>query len=362
VGQHDGYEVYFDSKTKSYYTDQGPLTGADLSAFLGEQARLEKPSVPGATGPAGSTPATSGPSGTQQGSSNYNFIASSYYQYDPKTDKIYLLDDKGLHEVTNPDELKQIRSNPEYSIDMRQQRVDAGKASVFDYAGYYGEIMVNFINEQFTKYNEWRGLAAYSSLFLGKNSGFKEWRNKVDKAFCDSIIFGGIDCLAQKACERYSSSNKGSNVLVVVQGTAGLHAAAYVQAERSSTASFENASGAYTQSLYKVTFYASSPDDENTVQLQFHYAGGTYDWYPAPQKITKGGAISANGPAAILKYSYRDYDQVCIVLGKAIATGTGSKVDHVCTPIVNSGITVGEGQASASGSTGTNSGTAGGGF
>lgn len=221
------------------------------------------------------------------------------------------------------------------------------------------------IQEFFRGYEQYRGLGAYGSLFIGKEQ-LAERRAKVSEQFCKIGL--GIDCISAKLCERYTDKHSSDSTIVTVVRGQAVRAAAHVEARRSEPGSFKNATGNFTQYLYYVTFYASSPDSANHVQLQFRYDGGTYDWYPAPGgEIGKGGALSAQGPGALVKYSYRKYTQVCLIYEHAIDTGLGSE-RSLCVPVQQTSasasdvaVAASSGPTPDSGSSGATS-TPGGGF
>jgi|GEM_PF-3803551 len=184
----------------------------------------------------------------------------------------------------------------------------------------------------FSTYENWRGLGAYGSLFIGKEDLAKR-RARMNEQFCKIGL--GIDCITSELCERYSDKHSGDNTIITVIPGQAVRAAAHVQAQRTEATSFKNASGSYKQWLYHITFYASSPDDDNAVQLRFQHQDGHYDWFPAPgTPVKKGGAASAQGRAALIKYSLRDYTQVCLIYTQSIDTGKGRQ-GTLCVPVVD---------------------------
>ncbi|MBI4145094.1 hypothetical protein HY493_02705 [Candidatus Woesearchaeota archaeon] len=193
------------------------------------------------------------------------------------------------------------------------------------------------VKEFFAGYEAFRGLGAYGALFWDEEELY-ERRLEVKKQFCKTVVLGGVDCWTSKLCERYTDQNTGSNTLVTVVPGQAVRAAAHIEAERTETTEFANESGTFGLYLYRVTFFASSPREDNSVQLRFYYDGGTYDWFPEPQQIDAGGVVSASGAAAIVSYGRRDYSRVCLMLSEGIEVGTGSSVSEICAPIVDSGL------------------------
>ena len=212
------------------------------------------------------------------------------------------------------------------------------------------KLMLNILTETFSGYEDFKGIGAWGSLFIGKDD-LNERRARMNEKFCDRGL--GIDCLAQKVCERKTDQRSGSSVIVTVVPGLAVRAAAHLQAQRTETSTFENATGQQTLYLYHVTYYASSPDDPNTVQLIFNYEGGSYNWFPEPVDIPEGGVSSATGNAAIIRYSHRLYTTVCLQYSKGIDTGTGGSESSICVPIVGSGLSPSGVQAGTAGAPGT---------
>lgn len=200
--------------------------------------------------------------------------------------------------------------------------------------GWVGSVLA-IAGELLKGYQQYQGIASLGGLFMKDQIG--AWREKVDNAFCKAML--GADCIAQKACEKYGDSANTDIVITTTYPGVGIRSAAYVQAEKSQPSYYSDAEGKHQQYLYRVTFFAASAQEDNSVQLTFNSPGGQFNWYPEPQKISKGGVVSAQGGAAIVKYSTKNYDQVCITYARAIDTGTGGKEKQLCVPIVTSGVT-----------------------
>ncbi|HSU72443.1 MAG TPA: hypothetical protein VLJ21_01180 [Candidatus Binatia bacterium] len=238
------------------------------------------------------------------------------------------------------DELGKLSDQAKKNIDAAQKAATAEKTTPSRWeaawrgsqGGLFGVVgqFAALIQEFFRGYENWKGIGAYGSLFIGKKR-LAERRERINEAFCKAGL--GIDCKVAKICERYSDKHSGGSTIVTVVPGQSVKAAAHLEGMRYAPTRFQNASGSYTQYLYYITYYASSPESANHVQLHFTYSGGTYDWYPAPGKdIPKGGAASAQGAAALIKYSNRKYTDVCLVYESSIDTGTGHE-GTLCVPI-----------------------------
>jgi hypothetical protein len=263
-------------------------------------------------------------------------VSSGLY-YNPESGKYF---DVAGKELAGKDLDKALENNEGAATNVKL--ADAGQEQLLAaQPGLWSQLLTGdniggMLKQLASGYEEWRGIGAYGSLFIG-NQQLAERRQRINDAFCSVGL--GIDCITEKICEGYSDRTSGANTIVTVVPGQAVHAAAHLEAEKSETTYVQNASGSYAVSLYHVTFYASSPDDANDVQLTFYYEGGTYNWYPAPgQHIEKGGSVSAQGNGAIVKYSPREYTQVCIILAQGIRTGTGGSASRLCVPIVASGI------------------------
>ncbi|MBI4151131.1 hypothetical protein HY492_03325 [Candidatus Woesearchaeota archaeon] len=199
--------------------------------------------------------------------------------------------------------------------------------------GFIGSALA-IAGELLKGYQQYQGIASLGGLFMKDQVG--AWREKIDNAFCKAML--GADCIAQKLCEKYGDSANSDIVITTTYPGTGIRAAAHIQAERSQPSFYSDETGTHQQYLYRVTFFAASPREDNGVQITFHSSGGQYDWYPEPQEISEGGVVSAQGPAAIVKYSTKNYDRVCLTFQNPIDTGTGGKERQLCVPIVTSGV------------------------
>lgn len=257
--------------------------------------------------------------------------------YDPNTGKYYDKDGKDLKDDSFIEpEQKAAVTKAKNTLAKDHSVRQSQNPTHLEYLGRLlsqGDFLT-FIGELFKGYQQWQGLGAYGGLFLGDQ--IKGWRENIDDAFCKVGI--GVECKAEKLCEKFSSRSTGDNVVVTSSPSSGIKAAAYVQGERSAPAIFTDEKGTREQYLYKVTYYAASPDRDNAAQLTFKYDGGSYSWYPEPLKISKGGAVSAQGTSAIIAYSDKKYSEVCIELQNGIKTGSGT-AHRACAPIVSSGVT-----------------------
>ncbi len=256
--------------------------------------------------------------------------------YAPDTGKYYDKEGKDLNDASFVESDKKGAFDKAKELMKQDSNVRASQNPT--HLEYLGRLLTQdffaFLGQVFAGYQQWRGLGAYGGLFLKDQIG--EWRADVDELFCKAYL--GTDCVVEKLCEKTSARSTGDNVVVTSSPASGIKAAAYVQAERSEPAIFKDEKGTHEQYLYKITYYASSPDSENAVQLTFKYGGGSYAWYPEPVKVSKGGAVSAQGTSAIVAYSDKRYTEVCVELQNAIETGTGGRAHNACTEIVSSGV------------------------
>lgn len=271
--------------------------------------------------------------------------------YDPITDEYKYADGSEV-----PDDVEKLVDADTTTKD-KKEKIDDAEAARRDAEPWRWEEawrrdgLWGLVKEFFAGYEAFRGLGAYGALFWDEEELY-ERRLKVREAFCKTVVLGGVECWTSKLCERYTDQHTGSNTLVTVVPGQSVRAAAHIEAERTETTEFQNESGTFGLYLYRVTFFASSPKDDNSVQLRFYYDGGTYDWFPEPQPIEAGGVVSASGAAAIVSYGKRDYTQVCLMLSEGIEVGTGSSVSEICAPIVDSGLSPSGGVESVPGAPG----------
>jgi hypothetical protein len=195
-------------------------------------------------------------------------------------------------------------------------------------------------------YEQYRGIGAFGSLFIGDDE-LNERRDKVNQAFCDTVVLGGQECWSSVMCSKYSDHVAGSGFLSAETPGQGLRGVAHVEAEKTTTTGPNG-----TVYLYKITYKVNNPNDNILgYNLFFDYPEGRFTWFTTPQLIPKLQSDSRLGSAALVAYSERVYTQVCLGftgrLDVGPATGSlskhspfikaasGAKVGQVCSPVVN---------------------------
>ncbi len=199
-------------------------------------------------------------------------------------------------------------------------------------------------------YNLYSGLAAYGSLFL-TGDNWAEWRDKVEKAFCNTILLGGTKCWSSRICDIYLDSASGDNVLITTTPGGAIRAVAHIEGEKSLPLEAVTEDGkSRTQWVYKVTYYIANTDEKRNFNVKFKGPDRIALWYdPRDPKVhlNAGQVAGRTGANPILKVSRYDYKEVCLTfdphieslsrptLGEATTPGvpTTRKVGEICSPL-----------------------------
>jgi hypothetical protein len=203
--------------------------------------------------------------------------------------------------------------------------------------------VIAFLGNIIQAYNEYKGIAAFSSLFIDDEE-LAERRAEVNERFCKTVILGGTQCWASKVCESKIKAKPGDGTLVGREpvGPSGLTVplpVAHVEAERSLPIEIPNAQGVIVPHwLYRWTYYLRNPMQDNLrYNIVFSGPGGQYSWWPSPQELASGASAGIAGSAAIPVMSNKDYRQICITLSPRVPGYDGKRVDEVCNTIVEYG-------------------------
>lgn len=162
-------------------------------------------------------------------------------------------------------------------------------------------------------YKQYTGFATLGSLFF-TGEGWDNYREKVNQAFCDTVLLGGTQCWTSRICDtQLYPLLRHSNVFSGRTPSRERQATASIQAEKSLPISSVDKNGKpITLRLYKVTYVINSPYEEQEIKynVQFRTAEGyKINWFPeyqiAPDYRREDGPL--------MEYGRNDYNKVCLV-------------------------------------------------
>ncbi len=265
-------------------------------------------------------------------------------------------------EVTKITELRKKLDEKTHDAAIQKKRRDLSLARLKYEQGQssYAQKLTDIIEA----YNEFSGLGAYASLFITDKDLAKR-RDEANELFCNTYILGGIDCYTSKLCQMSVDANLGGLALITRTQGREIQATAHIEADKSLPITFLNATTntQTTQRLYRITYYLNNPTDNNLNYNIIFKAndGNNIRAFTPDKQLGPGSSTSQLRANAIVKYSNRDYTEVCLIFNPKIQRLTGGSVDRICNSITEytggaTSITTNT-QASQSGSTSQTSAT-----
>lgn len=186
-------------------------------------------------------------------------------------------------------------------------------------------------------YNQFKGLAAYGSLF-GVEEWVPGWKEEVNNVFCNTVLLSELSKCPQSAiCSRYSDVGGRSGSIVITSppfaGTpqAGIH----LEAEKSKPVTFFNATSKNNEQLvlYKVTYSLTNTGEKN-MNYNLEFKGETTaKWFPEDKTLSSGQSDGRRPADPLLKYSKTDYGQICLGFNPRLRTFSGKRIGHFCADI-----------------------------
>ena len=199
---------------------------------------------------------------------------------------------------------------------------------------------VERLNEFVTAYNEYSGLGQYSSLFISDKDLAKR-RKEAEDAFCDTILLGGTNCWASKICEGSIDATIGGTGIVGSTVTGEPRGAARIQADKSQPAIIRNESTNTdtVQFLYHVEYFIQNINEEPLRYNLVFYAteGPTVRAFAKDKELAPGGTDSRLRVNAIVRYSGREYETVCVTFNPGITRFDRGVANEICTGIPSYG-------------------------
>jgi hypothetical protein len=180
-------------------------------------------------------------------------------------------------------------------------------------------------------FNEWfsspfSGMSGWTSLFGGyysdqcgegehawdggPNCGWAEsWQEGVSQFFCETVIFGSMDCWIAHLCEtfQYADDMDTDETAFTTTSTGEVIAAAHIEGERGASA-VQFPDGA--QYYYKLSFFATNPsaDDDLKITIKLTHSGGTKNI--GTVELEPGSTYSAAGSSIQIFYSPNKYTKM----------------------------------------------------
>ena len=206
------------------------------------------------------------------------------------------------------------------------------------------------------------GLSGLSQLFMS-NEALAEWRRRVDEYFCNTIVFGGVDCWVSLICES-KIDRTAESTLTMTTPSGMTTAVAHVEGQRTKL-EFQNNSETVTSYIYKITFYVKNPSYSGIDSFDFNvylYREGKAQTtlLKEHQKLKEGQYYHKTGTTMVVQESSNYYDIICIHFNKVLSVGEGEEASEVCNRIAGyTGSAESYSKASKSGGLATNTGTGG---
>jgi uncharacterized protein YnzC (UPF0291/DUF896 family) len=186
-------------------------------------------------------------------------------------------------------------------------------------------------------YDQYRGFSRFSSLFL-TDEVWERHREKVNQAFCDTILLGGTQCWTSRICDTqlYPLVPRGTFSGRTPSGER--QATATIQGEKSLTIQgVDDFGNPTTLRLYKITYAINNPYDDQKLKynIQFRKEDGYKinwfdDYQPTPAARTEASPL--------VEYGKNDYSAVCLVFNPSLvdyrSNWHGRRIREWCTPIV----------------------------
>ena len=175
------------------------------------------------------------------------------------------------------------------------------------------------------------GMGRFASLFMPE-SFLREWREKVDKFFCETILFGGKDCWASKICE--SKIGKASKGIAYMDVPGFVTRAGVMAAGERSQMTYPNESSTQvTEYLYKLNYLIENPTEEDIYFNVHLYGDRTTIVYEENIKLEKDKTYSKLGTSANIRYSTTMYNRICVKFDKKIMFAGKKQIEEVCNDI-----------------------------
>jgi hypothetical protein len=192
------------------------------------------------------------------------------------------------------------------------------------------------LSQFLTVYDQYRGFSRFSSLFL-TSEVWERHREKVNQAFCDTIILGGTQCWTSRICDTqlYPLVPRGTFAGRTPSGER--QATASIQGEKSlpiqGVDDFGNPTMLY---LYKITYSIRNPYESQELKynVQFRTEDGyKINWFP-DYKSTPAARTEAS---PLMEYGKNDYAAVCLIFHPSLidyrSNWHGRRTRELCSPI-----------------------------
>ncbi|MBD3361827.1 hypothetical protein GF358_03475 [Candidatus Woesearchaeota archaeon] len=191
------------------------------------------------------------------------------------------------------------------------------------------------ISQFLAKYEQYRGFARFGSLFFTGET-WERHREKVNQAFCDTILLGGTKCWTSRICDTqlYPLMPRGTFSGRTPSGQR--QATASIQAEKSLPIAAIDNGQQINKYLYKITYSITNPYEEQELKynIQFRTADGyKFNWFPDYQS-TPAYRTEAS---PLIRYGKQDYTEVCLIFHPYIVdyhTWHGRNIREWCTKII----------------------------
>ncbi|MBD3248746.1 hypothetical protein GF336_01755 [Candidatus Woesearchaeota archaeon] len=168
-----------------------------------------------------------------------------------------------------------------------------------------------------------RGMGYLSSLFF-KDEFLADWREAVNKAFCDTFLFGGLECWQSKICGNWYDKTAGSTAFARV----GARAVPAANIEGTRSAAITTPQG--TQYFYRITFGINAVTENVAYDVQLKTASGsTRSILTSTGVVEQGKTYSKKGASGIYQYSSTYYTEVCLNV-------ISGDFDGYCQPLAES--------------------------
>jgi len=197
-----------------------------------------------------------------------------------------------------------------------------------------------FIAQFLASYDQYRGFARFGSLFFTDES-WEAYREKVNQAFCDTILLGGTQCWTSRICDTQLYPIMPRSVFSGRTPSGQRVAVATIQGEKSlPIAAVDKQGNPIDMRLYKVTYAINNPYDQQEIKynVQFRTDGGnTINWYPEQQTLGPGSSAAITEASPILEYGRKNYNTVCLTFNPGItdyAYWHGKTIHEWCSPVI----------------------------
>lgn len=259
-----------------------------------------------------------------------------------------------LMRLTNPtpeqsrriQELEKSQQNPSGLTPTENQELEAlsleYSVAVAARTGYEPGFLARtgtFVSQFLATYDQYRGFARFGSLFF-TSEAWEQHREKVNQAFCDTIILGGTQCWTSKICDTqlYPLLQRGTFSGRTPSGER--QATASIQAEKSLPIyAVDKLGNPIIKHLYKVTYALTNPYEYQELKYNIEFRaedGYKYRWYPDYEPVPADGAYRTEA-SPLINYGTHDYNTVCLVFHPHIVdyvSWHGRTIREWCTDII----------------------------